>query len=167
MCISCRCACCPTATRSKTLISLYDTSAGLDAKPVRTFPAPRRTAILAASTDGSKLYAVSWDVTILDAQTGRTLGSHRLRRWARPDYSEPDVLGIWPQWEQTGIYSNPYYAVRTVSVRTIRPPYKTGIFALDLASDDFRVMDFEDTSAIIFLRSSIRSIATGVRRLPP
>lgn len=133
-----------------TYIAVYDTSAGLDAKPVRTFPAPRRTAILATSTDGSKLYAISWDVTILDAQTGRTLGSHRLRNWARPDYSEPDVLGIWPQWEQTGIYTNPYYAVRTDLSPDDPAAYKTGIFALDLASDDFRVMDFEDTSAIIF-----------------
>jgi len=133
-----------------TYIAVYDTSAGLDAKPVRTFPAPRRTAIMAASNDGSKLYAVGWDAVILDAQTGEELGKHAIRHWNRENYSEPDVLGVWPQWGQTDIYSNPYYAVRTDLSPDDPAAYKTGIFTLDLASDEFRTVDFEDTAVIIF-----------------
>ena len=36
-------------------IAVYDTGAGVGAEPVRLLDAPRRTAILAMSTDGSKL----------------------------------------------------------------------------------------------------------------
>ena len=133
-----------------TYIAVYDTSAGLDAQPIRTYPAPRRTAILAASTDGSKLYAVNWDISVLDAQTGQAIGSHKLRGWERPNYSEPDVLGVWPQWNQTSVYSNPYYAVRTDLSPDDPAAYKTGLFTLDLATDEFRVQDFEDTAVIIF-----------------
>ena len=134
----------------ETYIAVYDTSVGVDAEPIRTYPAPRRTAILAASTDGSKLYAVSWDISVLNAQTGQAIGTHRLRRWDRPNYSEPDVLGVWPQWNQTGVYSNPYYAVRTDLSPDDPAAYKTGLFTLDLATNEFRVQDFEDTAVIIF-----------------
>lgn len=133
-----------------TYIAVYDTAAGMGAKPIRTFPAPRRTAVLAASKRGDRLYSVNWDITVLDAQDGRELGVHSLRGWQRENYSEPDVLGVWPQWNQTGIYSNPYYAVRTDMSAEDPAAYKTGVFTLDLDSDEFKVQDFENTEVIIF-----------------
>lgn len=133
-----------------TYVAVFDTGAGLDAEPVRTFPAPRRTAILAASTDGSRLYSVNWDITTLDPQSGEVMGVHELRHWNRENYAEPDVLGVWPQWNQTMVYSNPYFAVRTDKSPDDPSAYKTGIFTLDLKTDEFRVQDFENTSVVVF-----------------
>ena len=133
-----------------TRIAVYDTTAGIGAEPIRTFEAPRRTAILAMSRDGSKLYAVSWDIYVLDPQTGEITDTHPVRNWDRPNYSEPDVLGLWPQWEVTGIYTNPYFAVRTDLDPEDPAAYKTGLLSLDLESGEFSIIDFEDTEVIIF-----------------
>jgi hypothetical protein len=43
-------------------LAVYDTAGGVGAEPVRLLDAPRRMAIPALSTDGSKLDAGSWDV---------------------------------------------------------------------------------------------------------
>jgi quinohemoprotein amine dehydrogenase beta subunit len=133
-----------------TRIAVYDTAAGVGAEPIRTFEAPRRTAVLALSNDGNKLYAVSWDIYVLDPQTGEEIERHPLRTWQRENYSEPDVLGVWPQWDATDIYTNPYFAVRTDLDAADAAAYKTGLLSLDLETGDFEVKDFEDTSVIIF-----------------
>lgn len=133
-----------------TRIAVYDTSAGIGAEPIRTFEAPRRTAILILSKDGSKLYAVSWDIYALDPQTGEIIDTHRLRTWDRPNFSEPDVLDVWPQWEVTDIFSTPYYTVRTDLSPDDPAAYKTGLATLDLESGEFATIDFEDTAVIIF-----------------
>ena len=133
-----------------TYIAVFNTADGVGAKPVRTFAAPRRTAILASSTDGSKLYAVGWDINAYNPKTGQLVGSHKVRNWARPNYSEPDVLGVWPQWNQTSVYSNPWYAVRTDKSPEDPSAYKTGIFTLNLETNEYKYTDFEDTAVIIF-----------------
>ena len=96
-----------------TRIAVYDTASGVGAEPIRTFEVPRRIGMLMLSNDGSKLYALSWDIYVLDPQTGEEIGRHPLRTWERENYSEPDVLDAWPQWEATDIFSSPYFAVRT------------------------------------------------------
>ena len=133
-----------------TYIAVFNIADGVGAQPVRTFPAPRRTAILAGSSDGSKLYAVGWDITAFDPKTGSVLNVHKIRSWERENYSEPDVLGVWPQWNQTDVYSNPYFTVRTDMNPEDPAAYKTGIFALDLSTDELRIQDFEDTAVVIF-----------------
>jgi quinohemoprotein amine dehydrogenase beta subunit len=133
-----------------TRIAVYDTAGGVGAEPIRTFEAPRRTAILAMAEDGSKLYAVSWDIYALDPQTGEIIETLPVRTWDRPNYSEPDVLGVWPQWDATGIYTNPYFAVRTDLDPDDAAAYKTGLLSLDLGSGEFSTIDFEDTAVIIF-----------------
>jgi quinohemoprotein amine dehydrogenase beta subunit len=133
-----------------TRIAVYDTAGGIGAEPVRTFEAPRRTAILAMARDGSKLYAVSWDIYALDPETGEVTETHPVRHWDRPNYSEPDVLGVWPQWDATGIYTNPYFAVRSDLDADDPAAYKTGLLSLDLESGEFSIIDFEDTAVIIF-----------------
>jgi quinohemoprotein amine dehydrogenase beta subunit len=133
-----------------TRVAVYDTAGGVGAEPIRTFEAPRRTAVLAMSNDGSKLYAVSWDIYVLDPQTGEITDTLPLRHWKRPNYAEPDVLGVWPQWDATGIYTNPYFAVRTDIDPNDAAAYKTGLMSLDLETGAFETKDFEDTSVIIF-----------------
>ncbi|MEA2626727.1 MAG: hypothetical protein QOD06_2772 [Candidatus Binatota bacterium] len=133
-----------------TRIAVYDTSAGIGAKPVRTIPAPRRTAVLAFSRDGAKLYAISWDVQILDPKTGEVLGTHGVRHWDRSGYGEPDVLALWPQWEQAGIFSTPYVAPKSNVPSTDPGAFRTGLMTIDLATGDFAMDDFENTGTVIF-----------------
>lgn len=133
-----------------TRIAVYKTADGVGAKPDRVFPAPRRTAILAMSKDGKKLYSVSWDITVMDPQTGAVLDVLKVRNWGRPNFSEPDVLDVWPQWEVAGVFSTPYYAVRTDLSPDDPAAYKTGLLTLDLESGDFKMDTFEDTAVVIF-----------------
>ena len=133
-----------------TYIAIYDTGGGLDAKPVRTFPAPRRTAILAYSTDGSKLYAIGWDVVVFDPRSGKQLAVHPIRNWQRANYTEPDVLDVWPQWEQAQVFSTPYFAVRTDKAEDDPDAYRMGMATLDLSNDRFVMNDYESFEVIIF-----------------
>ena len=133
-----------------TRIAVFDPAAGTAAKPLRSFEAPRRTALLMLSKDGAKLYAVSWDIYVLDPKTGAEIGRHPLRTWDRPKFSEPDVLDVWPQWETTDIFSTLYYTVRTDLSPDDPAAYKTGLATLDLKTDEFKLVDFENTSALIF-----------------
>lgn len=133
-----------------TYVAVYDTSDGIGAEPVRTFPAPRRTAILALSNDGSRLYAIGWDAVVLDPQTGEQLGVHEIRNWGKPNFSEPDVLDIWPQWEQADIFSTPYFTVRTDKAPDDPAAYQMGMLTLNLENDKFVMEEYENFAVIIF-----------------
>ena len=133
-----------------TYIAVYDTAAGLDAKPLRSFPAPRRTTLLGYSTDGAKLYALSWDVVILDPKTGKQIGSHPIRHWGRKNLGEPDALTVWPLWGATRIFSFPYVVARTDRKPDAPDALLSGIFQLDLSTDKVRYKEFENTSVVLF-----------------
>ena len=115
--------------------------------------------MLAFSEDGSKLYAISWDIYVLDPKTGDIVDTLKIRNWGRENYSEPDVLDVWPQFEQAGVFSTPYYAVRTDLDPTDPAAYRTGLVTLDLKTGAFQTEDFEDTGNVIF-----SSVVNPVRR---
>lgn len=146
-------------TVGDTFVGVYDTSSGIDAKPVRTFSAPRRTAVLMMSDDGKKLYAANWDITVMDPKTGEVLDTLPVRTWNRPNYSEPDVLDVWPQWEQANVFSTPYFALRTDLAADDPAAYKMGMLTLDLVSGEFAMNDYENFDVIIF-----SSVVNPVRR---
>ncbi|MBW7850874.1 MAG: quinohemoprotein amine dehydrogenase subunit beta [Rhodospirillales bacterium] len=134
-----------------TQIAVYDTASGMDAKPVRTFPAPRRVNMLAMSKDGQTLYAMSWDFYMIDPKTGKIKGEHKIQGWDRANASPPDILDFWPLFEQTNVFSTPYFYARTDKDPMADPEaFKTGILTLDLKTGEYVMDDFENTSAIIF-----------------
>lgn len=133
-----------------TRIAVFDTSDGLDSTPMRTFPAPRRVAQLFAGADGRHLYAMGWDIYTFDLASGELVDTVPVRHWERENYSEPDVLAVWPQYEQTGVFSTPYYAVRTDMDPEDPAAYKTGILTLDTADGAVGYQDVEDTEVVIF-----------------
>lgn len=142
-----------------TRIAVYHRDGGLTAKPVRFLPVPRRTTYLLFSADGSKLYAVNWDVTALDPQDGHVLGVQKLQHWERPNYAEPDVFGVWSQFEQSGVFVSPYFVTRTDLDPKDPAAAKTGLVTLDLKSGELKTADFENTSVVIF-----SSVVNPVRR---
>lgn len=133
-----------------TRIAVYRTDAGLEAQPVRTFPVPRRTVQMFMGKGGDKLYAVSWDIHVLDPRDGRQLDVLKVANWERPNYAPPDVFGVWNQYEQTDIYVNPYFTLRTDMSMEDPNAWKTGMMTLDLTTGEFQMDDFESTAAIMF-----------------
>ena len=133
-----------------TYIAIFNTADGIGATPVRAFTAPRRTALLIYSDDGSKLYAGGWDFVVFDPQTGAQLGTHKARAWGRANMSEPDILDVWPQWEQAGVFSTPYFALRTDKAEDDPAAYAMGMLTLDLKTDEFVMQEYENFAVIIF-----------------
>lgn len=75
-------------------LDVYATDAGQDAKPVRSFPAPRQLTIMQSGDDGT-LYVAGADVYKVDVKTGKFDVLIPSRHWKRPNYSAPDVLYVW------------------------------------------------------------------------
>ena len=133
-----------------TRIAVYDTSAGLHARPVRTFEAPRRIHMLMKSVDDKWLYAVGFDIYKMNPETGKIVETLPLRNWKLKNRSLPDVLDFWPLWDQTDIFSTPVYSVKTDKAADDPAAYKTGLLTLDLKSGKYQINDFENTSVLIF-----------------
>lgn len=92
-------------------IAVYDTSAGLDARPVRTLPAPRQVTIMATGEDGT-LYLGGHDIYAMNPETGDTeiaLASHSRND---PLESQRDVLSVWPLGAQNNEMVRMYSAAR-------------------------------------------------------
>ncbi|WP_452029818.1 quinohemoprotein amine dehydrogenase subunit beta [Azospirillum palustre] len=142
-----------------TRIAVYRTADGVGAKPVRLLPAPRRVAVLAFSKDGGTLWALGWDLYGLNPKTGAVKETHKVLNWTRANHSPPDVLDIWPQFEQAATLSTPYFTARTDLAATDPGAFRTGLMTLDLATGRMDMRDFEDTSAVIF-----SSVVSPVKR---
>lgn len=132
--------------------AVYRTDAGLDAKPVRVFPAPRRVAMLLAHPGGRSFYAIGFDLYEYALKDGKLLATRGIQKWNMPEHSQPDVLAFWPVTEPTGLFTAPVTSDVEVGGKTVS---KTGVMELDLASGRLDYHDFEDTAAVIF--SSVES----------
>lgn len=130
-------------------IAVYRTDAGVAAKPIRSFPAPRRIQMLMMPKPGA-LYALGFELYKINPGTGKIDETIGVRSWKRPNYSVPDVLDFWPLWEQTGIFSTPYYAVRTDMPDGDPQAAKSGLMTLDFKTGKYNFSDFETTSVLMF-----------------
>ncbi|MHA1537081.1 MAG: quinohemoprotein amine dehydrogenase subunit beta [Alphaproteobacteria bacterium] len=135
-----------------TRISFYDTTTS---KRLRSIPAPRQVTILMYSKDGTKLYGMGRALYVIDPADGTILKRHETQKWTRANYSPPDILDVWSQFEQAGVFSTPYYAVRTDKKPEDPTAYITGILTLNLTTGEFKLKDVENTD--IFYFSSVVS----------
>lgn len=126
--------------------AIFRTDAGLDARPERTFPAPRRLVMILARPSGKSFYALGVDLYEYDLATGKLLGTRGVQNWQLPQHGPPDVLAFWPVTEPTGVFTTPVYAEKSGDGAGI----KTAMMSLDLASGALEFNDFEDTTALIF-----------------
>lgn len=78
-----------------TRIAVYDTAGGLDAAPVRTFPAPRQVTIMATGDDGT-LYMAGRDIHAMDMDSGETRIALASQSIDNPRESLRDSLTVWP-----------------------------------------------------------------------
>ena len=141
--------------------AVFRTTAGLEAKAVRSFPAPRRIHMLLIRPNGRSFYALGFDLYEYDLSSGKLLGTRGIQQWQIPDHAQPDLLAFWPVTEPTGIFTSPIYT--EVKNGTESTP-TTAMMSLDLKSGDLSYFDFEPLSALIFstILSPDRKHAYGV-----
>lgn len=78
-----------------TRVAVFATADGLDAKAVRTFPAPRQVTIMKTGDDGT-LYLGGPDVYAMDISNGSYSTIIASRSLDDPKFSPRDVLTVWP-----------------------------------------------------------------------
>jgi quinohemoprotein amine dehydrogenase beta subunit len=142
--------------------AVFRTNAGLKAKAVRRFPAPRRLHMLLTRPDGKSFYALGFDLYEYDVRTGKLLGTRGIQNWQLPGHSQPDLLAFWPVVEPSGVFTSPLYAEAPQGGAAAAPT--TALLSLDLASGALEFRDFEPLSALIFstVLSPDRKTAYGV-----
>ncbi|MNJ10575.1 hypothetical protein D3C77_47360 [compost metagenome] len=137
-------------------LDVYASNAGLDAKPVRSFPAPRQLTIMQSGNDGT-LYVAGADIYKVDVQTGKFEVIIPSRNWQRPLYSAPDVLYIWNQQTYRNDFSLLYTTAKFKDEK--RDPATAenlyGFFNIDLATGKTQTVDFGPLTQIYF--SGMRS----------
>ncbi|MDH3740633.1 MAG: quinohemoprotein amine dehydrogenase subunit beta [Hyphomicrobiales bacterium] len=130
-----------------TRISFYDTANG---NKIRSIPAPRQVTVMMYSSDGSKLYGMGRALHVIDPANGNIIKENKTQAWDRSNYYPPDILDVWSQWEQAGIFSTPYYAARSDMSLEDPTAYWTGMLTLDLKTGDFNLVDVENTDIFYF-----------------
>jgi quinohemoprotein amine dehydrogenase beta subunit len=140
---------------------VFSTAAGLGAKVLRSFPAPRRIHMLLTRPNGRSFYALGFDLYEYDLKSGKLLGTRGIQQWQIPDHVQPDLLAFWPVTEPTGIFTSPIY---TEVKKGAESTPTTSLMSLDLKSGDLSYFDFEPLSALIFstILSPDRTHAYGV-----
>jgi len=131
-------------------IDFYNLADGVGAKPVHSIPAPRQVTILMYAEDGSKLYGMGRALYEIDPENGDIIKENKTQTWDRENYSPPDVLDVWSQFEQAGIFSTPYYAVRLDKDPMDPTAYITGMLTMDLGTGEFDLIDVENTDVFYF-----------------
>lgn len=130
---------------------VFSTADGLEAKPVRSFPAPRQTTLIQVGNDGT-LYVVGPDVYRANAQTGKFEVHEPLRNWKQPLASAPDVLYVWPLQRPQNTLGLLYTALRfkdeSKNPETAEPFY--GFLDLDLATGKTELLDFANFTEVYF-----------------
>jgi quinohemoprotein amine dehydrogenase beta subunit len=127
--------------------AVFRTSAGLHAKPVRAFPAPRRLHMILMRPSGKTFYAVGFDLYEYEVATGKLVSTRGIQKWELPAHSQPDLLAFWPVTEPTGVFTSPVISDATADGKTTT---RSGMMVLDVGAGTLEFNDFEDTSALIF-----------------
>lgn len=130
-----------------TRISFYSTEMS---KRMRSIPAPRQVTILMYSKDGTKLYGMGRALYVIDPSDGTIIKQHKTQSWTRANFAPPDILDVWSQFEQAGIFSTPYYTARTDKKPEDPTGYWTGILTLNLETGEFKLKDVENTDIFYF-----------------
>ncbi|RMG55203.1 MAG: quinohemoprotein amine dehydrogenase subunit beta [Acidobacteria bacterium] len=115
-------------------------------KSLRTIPVPRQVTILAVAPAGEKLYAFAQDAYVVDLQRGRITETIPLKHVGITGLGEPDILSVWPNYEQTQILSLVY----SVENRIKPDAPLLGIVNVDLATGSTEWIELETVHRIIF-----------------
>ncbi|MCM2461367.1 MULTISPECIES: quinohemoprotein amine dehydrogenase subunit beta [Pseudomonas] len=137
-------------------LDVYATNAGMDAKPVRSFPAPRQLTVMQSGDNGT-LYAAGADIYKVDVKTGKFDVVIPSRHWKRANYSAPDVLYGWSQQTYRQEFSVLYTAAKYKDKKQdpATAEYVYGLFSVDLKTGKTEATDFGPLTEVYF--SGMRS----------
>ncbi len=134
-----------------TRLAVYNTGDGLDARPVRTFPAPRQVTVMQTGDDGT-LYMAGADIYKVNVETGERDVAIPSRNWKRPLYAAPDVLDVWPiqspSRDFTILYTTAKFKDDTQNLDTADWLY--GFMNINLKTGETRTEDFGPLTEIYF-----------------
>jgi len=130
-------------------LQVYNTADGLEAKPVRTFPAPRQIYIMQAGDDGT-LYAAGPDFYKVDVHTGKFDVAIPLRNWEREGYGQPDVLYFWPHQQYNRDFSILYTAPKLADDGVTEEDFVYGFINVNLKTGKTERQDFGPVSEVYF-----------------
>ena len=134
-----------------TRLAVYDTSSGLNAKPVRMFPSPRTVTAMQVGKDGG-LYMAGPDIYKMDVQTGKYDVAIPSRNWQRERYVQPDVLNVWavqtPTQDFTILYTTARFQEGSEDLNTADWLY--GYFNVNLETGATETRDFGPITEIYF-----------------
>ena len=132
-------------------LAVYRSTDGLNAKPVRTFPAPRQVLLLVTGADGT-LYMSGQDVFAMNVQTGEYSVKIPSLHATDPRYGPKDVLSIWPigsvSNEFIRMYSAPRFTDDTRNLETAE--YVWGYERVDLLTGEAEARDFGPLEVVLF-----------------
>lgn len=132
-------------------LQVYSTDAGLDAKPIRMFPAPRQSYLMQAADDGS-LYLAADNIYRIDVQTGEREVAIGVRDWQRKGYGQPDVLYLWPKQQVsrdfTILYAAPKFTDDTEDMETAE--FMFGFYNINLETGETETQDFAPITEVYF-----------------
>jgi quinohemoprotein amine dehydrogenase beta subunit len=150
-------------TVEDTRFAVFRTDAGIDAKPIRTFPAPRRVSTVLVRKDGKSFYALGFDLYEFDSLTGKQLSVRGVRNWSYTNRSIPDMLSVRPVNEPTGIFTLPVFSTAAPSDGKGEPVPKTTLMSLNLTSGDLQYHDLDQAVTLFSIElSPTRPEAYGV-----
>ncbi|HRO15306.1 MAG TPA: quinohemoprotein amine dehydrogenase subunit beta [Paracoccus sp. (in: a-proteobacteria)] len=129
-----------------TRIAFYDAETG---ELKSTAEVPRQITLIAWSKDGSKIYGMGRKMHVFDA-AGRMIEERPIHDWETERYSQPDVLDVWSQFEQSGVMVSPFYAARKDLPADDPTAFRTGILTQDLESGDMRMQEVEVADIFYF-----------------
>lgn len=130
--------------------AVFAADAGTKAEPIRTFPAPRRSTIMAAGADGT-VYIAGHDIYAYDPKSGEYDVAIPNRTWDRPTYSPPDVLAFWPVGTQNDEFMLMYTAaVFDSAAQQEIKDYVWGFSSVDLDTGETHIQDFASLEVLMF-----------------
>ena len=130
--------------------AVFAADAGTGAEPVRTYPAPRRSTVMAADAAGA-VYIAGHDIYKFDPTSGAIETAIANRTWDRPTYSGPDVLAFWPVGRQNEEFLLMYTAaVFTGEDREEVQDYVWGFSSVDLETGETQIRDFASLEVLMF-----------------
>lgn len=133
-----------------TRIAVYNTADGIGAKPVKTFPAPRRISVLAPTANSDRVVGLGWDIYVFDAKAGKIDKTHPLRNWKREGIGEPDILNLWNLYGQAQVLSSPYYVAKTDVDPASPEAFKVGMLTFDLKTETLSYAEIANAETGIF-----------------
>ncbi len=127
---------------------VYRTADGIDAKPIRSFTAPRQVNIMATGHDG-QVYLSGPDVYAIDPNTGETRVAIASRNAQREGYGQPDILTVWPLGSVNDEFLR-MYSIPKYSHRDAEPDLLWGYERVDLVTGESSVKEFGPLEEVLF-----------------